>query len=385
MAVGETDHQAIFLGVAWSVYGLALLLSCARVYGRFVMTRQPVADDYLMLVTMFTSTAQMIASTLLASFMVGRHSWNITLEDRRKASESYYAAIASFILTIALTKIAILLQLAKIFRPFTKRALYWVCWGLIGFVIIWTVGSVLGDLLVCRLPDAKIWGKRNFVNKCSLRSWTVQGAISVTLDCIIMILPTRVIWKLHIPFKQKSLAIALLGVGSIGCFFSIVRTTSLHLIKPTNDAAYELFRIPLWFTLEALIAVCCGALMGSKQLILQWFPSLSPKPHEVLPPMQLDATPDNRKNSRNYISLDAEDINKLRLESLMYRLAVIGSPWAQLPKDTPSALEQGLNTKTAIEQQERPNRRPSYTPSRPKPVRQSRGRSRQDSINSTME
>ncbi|KAF2855403.1 hypothetical protein T440DRAFT_485560 [Plenodomus tracheiphilus IPT5] len=382
MAIGETSHQVTFLSVGWSVFGLALLLSVARIYGRFVMTRQPAADDYLMLLTLFTSTGMMIATVFLTSFLLGRHSWNITEDDRRRASQAYYAAVACFILTIAITKVAILLQLAKIFRPFTKRAFYWVCWGLLGFVVLWTVGTVLANLLICRTPGGSFWETRSLTNQCSITTWTIQGVISIALDCVLMLLPIPVVWQLHIPFKQKFLAFALLAVGSVGCFFSVVRTASLHTFTPSNDATYDLYRIPLWFTLEALVTVCCGALMGSKQLILHWFPSLSPKPHDILPPMQLDATPLDRKNSQNFIKLDNEDINKLRLESIMYRLAVIGSPWAQIPKsptDTTYAAEQGLSKDNTTERHER-SRQPSLTPSRPKPVRKSKGRKRHDSI-----
>ncbi|KAH9879222.1 hypothetical protein J1614_002661 [Plenodomus biglobosus] len=378
MAIGETDHQAVFLSVAWSIFGLALLLSGARVYGRFVMTRQPAADDYLMLLTLFTSTTMMIAATLLTSFIIGRHSWNITQDDRQKVSQAYYAAVACFILTIALTKATILLQLAKIFRSLTRGALYWICWGLIGFVILWTLGTVLGDLIVCRPPAIGFWGSRTLMNQCSVTNWTVQGVISVALDCILMVLPVPVVRQLHIPFRQKSFAFALLAVGSVGCFFSIVRTVSLHMFSPSNDATYDLFRIPLWFILEALIAVCCGALMGSKQLILHWFPSLSPKSDDILPPAQLNAMPFNHTNCQIHINLDDEDMKKFRLESIMYRLAVIGSPWAQIPRDTTSATEQGANAKNTTGHLDIPIF-PSPRPSQPRPLRKSKGPERHDS------
>ncbi|KAI8940225.1 hypothetical protein NX059_003929 [Plenodomus lindquistii] len=383
MAIGETNHQTVFLSVGWSVFGLALLLSVARVYGRFVMTRQPAAEDYLMLVTLFTSSVMMAAITFFTSFVVGRHSWNITQDDRQSGLHTYYVGAVCFILTVALTKIAILLQLAKIFRPFTRRALYWVCWGLVGFVMLWTVGTILATLLICRPPGINVGDSRTLASQCTVTNWTIQGVISMALDCVLMILPIPLVRQLHIPLKQKSLAFALLAIGSVVCIFSVIRTAFLYTLDPSNDATYDLFHIPLWFVLEALIAVCCGALMGSKQVILHWFPSLSPKPHDILPPMQLAATPLDRKNSCNFIKLDNEDINKLNLESIMYRLAVIGSPWAQIPKDALSGAQQGTAMKNTTERLNRPQHRslaPSPIPSPPKPARKSKDQRKHDSI-----
>lgn len=122
--------------------------------------------------------------------------------------------------------------------------------------------------------------------------------------------------------------------------------------------------------------------MGSKQLILHWFPSLSPKPDEILPPMQLDTTLLDPENSQSFIKLDNEDMNKLHLESIMYRLAVIGSPWAQVPEPTIDAVHAAkpdINIKSASYRHQQ-RRHPSLTPSRPKPARTSKRYKKHDSL-----
>lgn len=63
MTLSETtNHQLVFLSVGWVAYGLALLLSSARVYIRFVTTHHPAADDYLMLLTMVLTLSFPLAS-----------------------------------------------------------------------------------------------------------------------------------------------------------------------------------------------------------------------------------------------------------------------------------------------------------------------------------
>jgi len=380
MSTGKTNHHVVFLGVGWGIYGLALLLSCARVYGRFVTTRHPAAGDYLILLTMFTSTAMMVAATFVALFLSGRDSTSMTEDSRLKAA--YDSGVLFFILTVALTKAAILLQLAKVFQPFTKRPLYWVCLSLVAFVVLWTIATIPSNIFICGTLGLRSMGSRALGSQCLITTWTIQGVISIVIDCVAMILPIPLVWQLHIPIQQKSMAFAMLAIGNIGCIFTIIRTISLYTPKTSADPISTLFRILLWFTLEALITVCCGALMGSKQLIFHWFPSLNPNPEDILPPMQLDTTLLDPENNQSFIRLDNEDMNKLHLESIMYRLAVIGSPWAQVPKpatDVAEVAKPTVTTKATPGRQQRP-RPPSLAPSRPRPARRSEGRRKHDSL-----
>jgi len=76
MSTGKTNHHVVFLGVGWGIYGLALLLSCARVYGRFVTTRHPAAGDYLILLTMVSTPCFLWIGKMLTFRSVYKHCYD---------------------------------------------------------------------------------------------------------------------------------------------------------------------------------------------------------------------------------------------------------------------------------------------------------------------
>lgn len=64
MALGETDHQALYLGTCWAILGLAILLCCARYYVKFFMMRKPTVDDIILFLTILGMVTSMILWTL---------------------------------------------------------------------------------------------------------------------------------------------------------------------------------------------------------------------------------------------------------------------------------------------------------------------------------
>lgn len=156
--------------------------------------------------------------------------------------------------------------------------------------------------------------------------------------------------------------------GIVAC---VVRTVFLQTSVPGDDIGYGI-RISQLLAIEALITVCLGTLMGSKQLILQWFPSLHATTDRILSPVQLHSGCIGERSSLQCINLNEEDIKAFRLESILYCLAIIGSPWSQMqkpPKHTVGVAKQYRDRTCDTPECLRQSRVPVSTPVRPQLAR----------------
>lgn len=69
----------------------------------------------------------------------------------------------------------------------------------------------------------------------------LSGAGNVVTDCLILILPLPVLWRLQMPLKKKLRCVSVFGVGVFACIASIVRFVySFHVTSKTDPRAYQL-------------------------------------------------------------------------------------------------------------------------------------------------
>lgn len=117
-------------------------------------------------------------------------------------------------MTLCCLKAAILLEWARIFVPHgTRTGFWWICTVLAGMQIAFLIAMVTSLQLVCR-PIEKIWDftvAGECYDKSKLELST--ASISLAFDVIILILPQKVIWELHMSVKKKLSVAVIFSVG----------------------------------------------------------------------------------------------------------------------------------------------------------------------------
>lgn len=113
-----------------------------------------------------------------------------------------------------LIKVAILLQLLRIFVPLNKRnAMFWICHVLIWLNFCFYTVNVFIAIFLCN-PVKKNWSSllsSSNIRNCSKvnKFYLIGNAINAASDVSIVILPQPVIWHLQISLKKK------IGLGVI--------------------------------------------------------------------------------------------------------------------------------------------------------------------------
>lgn len=91
--------------------------------------------------------------------------------------------------------------------------MYVVIFAVIGFGI----GSVAAVLLQC-LPLSSLWDAEAAKGaKCIklVDFYYANAAINLTADVVILFLPIRILWGLHMPLRQRVSLCALFGLGGL--------------------------------------------------------------------------------------------------------------------------------------------------------------------------
>ena len=112
---------------------------------------------------------------------------------------------------IFIIKLSILLQYLRIFTPAKKTDLiYWASHTLIWTNFVFYFVSSFLEIFACK-PIAKVWDPLIANGQCmNLQAINVAAAaFNVLSDVSILVLPQKVIWKLHMSSRRK------LGISSI--------------------------------------------------------------------------------------------------------------------------------------------------------------------------
>ena len=126
----------------------------------------------------------------------------------------YYFGEILYYVCVAVTKIAILLLYIRIAVSKTLRTLIII---MMVFAVTSALGCVLASIFQCN-PIHKAWDTSSTVpGKCINVSalFYAQAGLDILQDCIIYVLPMRMLYQIQIPRRQK---IALMFVFAIGGF-----------------------------------------------------------------------------------------------------------------------------------------------------------------------
>ncbi|CAO2654473.1 Nn.00g112060.m01.CDS01 [Neocucurbitaria sp. VM-36] len=287
-----------------ALYILTTIIVWTRFYAQRRVAGKLVREDYVVALTWIIYTAAfMPVGVLLARAPMGVHQWNITLGQFARYLYLQYVEFIIWGIVIMLLKVAILLQYLRVFvgdgiRGFMFWASHVILWANVAYYIAFTFIF----MFVCN-PRALFWDKTITHGKCLdiFGINVISAVICVVSDLLILILPQRTIYKLHLPLRKRVGLSILFAIGFFACATSAVRLYyNIHLWKHQSDVTFQLGYISFWGTAQipaGFFIVCLPSLpkavnhFRGKPWFLHFEASLRSVLHLSPPKSQPDSAP----------------------------------------------------------------------------------------------
>ncbi|KAK6530975.1 hypothetical protein TWF281_007803 [Arthrobotrys megalospora] len=94
-----------------------------------------------------------------------------------------------------------------------------------------------------------------------------NAAVNIALDSWLWIMPLPVVWRVHLPMRQR---VGLVGVFALGFFVCIAGALRLYYVAKTAysyDKTWDGFSAWIWTALESDVGIICASLPALKPLV----------------------------------------------------------------------------------------------------------------------
>ncbi|KAI1119778.1 hypothetical protein F5Y10DRAFT_259644 [Nemania abortiva] len=186
------------------------------------------------------------------------HQWDVRVKDL--AGILYLVHIGSefYAVSILLLKTAILLEWVRIFVPRgTRGSFFWTCHALLWTNVVFYTAILISANATCK-PYAKLWDKTLPGNCSDNNEFDVATAsYNFLSDLLILLLPQRMIWRLHLKAKKKIGIAVIFAIGISACTAAAYRLYASIQYLEKVDATYGVAEIALGTEAELV----CGILI----------------------------------------------------------------------------------------------------------------------------
>ncbi|KAJ9198290.1 hypothetical protein DTO021D3_3764 [Paecilomyces variotii] len=252
-------NQFMYLtaGVCLSCSTLAVIF---RLFVKARIIRAIQLEEFILsfsLAGLISLTGVMIQSTLMGQ---GVHQWNVSAAHAQKIVE--YANIIEIVYCPAIlgAKVAMLLQIKRIFVVGKKGALFWL-----HEIILWlnvpTYTGLMFSFIFSCVPREKIWNSSVPGHCVSVStSLIATSVLNVLSDVTMLFLPVAVIMQLHLPTRSKIILSAIFGTGVLTVIASVIRLIYTVRLIRTEDFTRAIMPVGLWAIAEVTSVTLAGAI-----------------------------------------------------------------------------------------------------------------------------
>lgn len=190
-----------------------------------------------------------------------------------------WMSASAYIAAVALVKVSLLILYL---RTFTAKGAFRVTLWIVMIAIILSHAQVLIVYWAKVGPYDCIWKYatlpvelwNTFCHKRynNLPNWVFVSILTVFLDVVVLALPIRAVWKLHMEKRQKIAVVMLVGAGAIVTIIGLIRFVWIYeWFIETHVTYYSTtfldFRVNLCSTLELNTAIICTSLPPLKTFV----------------------------------------------------------------------------------------------------------------------
>jgi len=252
----ENPLGTAVLVIATVFYALAVIACGLRILSRRLKKFPLNLSDYSIAIALVTSTA--VFGLMITAVLggLGQHIGDLTAEKVVRFAKVEIAFSVIWFISVTAVKVSILHLYITIF---TGNAFLRICWGFLGFQLVFCACIVLQLLLICR-PIAKNWNPL-LPGHCGDpgKAYLTSHIIILLVDISIALLPTPVLWRLKMPLSKKITVSFLFGIGIVICAISLMRIVWYsHVDGP--DITYNWAPLFLFTCLEPFIGITLACL-----------------------------------------------------------------------------------------------------------------------------
>ncbi|KAK7936646.1 uncharacterized protein PG986_015084 [Apiospora aurea] len=243
-----SNNNGLAQGILATCLALTTLMFLIRLYARFVLIRRVGFEEFL-LIASYAFTLAFISRGYYQLNIVGFfvHQWDVRVRDMILLLQNYLICNNLQILSVGLLKVAILLDWMRIFVPAgTRGSFFWACHVVMWINILWTVIMLIAVNLSC-IPHQAIWDL-TVHGKCFDKSRLdiAAAAMALITDLAILVLPHRVIWRLHLSTRKKVGVSTIFCLGLFSCVAAAVRLPTVVAFDSSSDVAYDYSAVAFW-------------------------------------------------------------------------------------------------------------------------------------------
>ncbi|KAJ5119753.1 hypothetical protein N7448_010422 [Penicillium atrosanguineum] len=239
---------------------LAILLVAIRLWTRIRLIKSPGYDD--LLVTLALATSITFYAFILAErengLGISKH--DLSWEMRRTQMRMLWLSIPFYNLSLTLSKLSALILYGRIFH---HRGFRIAKYALMTFIIISSLWMVISGFVFC-VPIHTFWSGHILAAEAHCLPvgpvWYANAAMQIFSDVAILILPMPLLWKLHLPLRQRAGIMIVFGVGILVIATSSARLYELWKMVNGGDFTKTNENAAVWSSLEANVSIICACL-----------------------------------------------------------------------------------------------------------------------------
>ncbi|KAI1429031.1 hypothetical protein F5Y12DRAFT_799177 [Xylaria sp. FL1777] len=254
----NTTQRWNSLGIFTNVACLIITLTVIglRAYAKIVCVKKLRLEDYMIPIALAAYIGCIYCDISMIHFSgLFVHQWDIRMKDLGTIMFFLHAGANLCASTIVTLKAAILLEWIRIFvPPGTRNYFFWIGSVLLIVHTLFYVGWIITENLSC-VPHRKIWDITIWEGRCidGKLIYIPVAAINLIADIIILVLPQRAIWTLHMSTKKKFGVALVFTIGSLACLSAGVRLHVTLVYYGSEDVVFTESGMYLW----ALVEMTC--------------------------------------------------------------------------------------------------------------------------------
>ncbi|RHZ46945.1 uncharacterized protein CDV56_102134 [Aspergillus thermomutatus] len=249
-----------------------------RLFTRFVIVRTPGWDDALIVAAVGTNYVFYAFLIVELQHHLGEKEGTASEYDIQCQLKALWVSIPFYNLTLALTKISLIILYMRLFAATNKRFRTLLIVFLV-FIIIVGLWIVLSNFLIC-IPVRGFWD-RSVPSTCLSTTvvWCLNAALQIVTDIVVVTTPIPTLARLRLPGRQKFAVILMFALGFFVCAMSIIRLVAIIRLVSGHDFSERNGPAATWSSIEANIAIICACLPPLRPLLTRISPCLlSPRP-----------------------------------------------------------------------------------------------------------
>ncbi|KPM43119.1 hypothetical protein AK830_g3484 [Neonectria ditissima] len=262
-----TDAQTWTVAVFSVMFALATASLVIRYVTSFFIVKKLEADVVLITLAWGASLCHFISMYQCMQYGWGRHSWDITVAEGIQLSKHLVPGFAAYIISPALTKLAILTVIYHINpSPWFRISTYAIGLWITVYTIVY-IGLLAGPCNPVHDLD----------RTCTSKGAVVQMTLNIASDLAIIVLPLPTLWRLQMPRRQKMVTGGILTLGSAVLIASIARAPYVALLLNRKDLPEKVAQSGGWSMFELNLGIVCSNLMRMKPFVNRYLPGLTSK------------------------------------------------------------------------------------------------------------